>query len=301
MTRSTSWRSVHSVAYLVTVVLLVFLSLVGTDLPEKQQIAVLVLFVAVLGVPHGALDPLVAYEAGIARNRVEMVRFLCVYLLQAAAMLFAWWLFPVLAFVLFLLISVQHFSGDWKEDFPAWQRLAGATTVIGGPPLFHPTETARIFAVLIPESTVLWLMPSLKLLGAVAIFALVLNALAITLTAASPRRYSWRSALELLSLPLLAWALPPLAFFVVYFCGLHSPRHFLETTEQLRVRPSVVLAVTIGITLVTLGFCLAAFLLLRPDSVDARLVQIVFIGLAALTVPHMLLMERAKPRAAQLA
>jgi Brp/Blh family beta-carotene 15,15'-monooxygenase len=258
-----------------------------TLLSDRQQIFILVGLVAVVGVPHGALDPLVAYAAGIARSRSQMLRFLGLYLLQAAAMLLMWYVLPVAALALFLLMSILHFSGDWKNERPRWQRLAAAATIIGAPPLFYPQETARIFAVLVPETAVPTLMIVLQFLAVLAIGTLMMGILH------SVRR-SWLSAAELASLPLLAWALPPIPFFVVYFCGLHSPKHFLEIVRQLQIPPTVILAVAVGTTLATLSFGTAAFMLLPTVSVNERLVQIIFIGLAVLTVPHMYLLQKVE-------
>jgi Brp/Blh family beta-carotene 15,15'-monooxygenase len=288
VTASASWRSKHTVIYLATALAVVFADLFGTDVTTRRiQIVLLVLSVAVLGVPHGALDPLIASAAGMTRNRPQMVRLLGIYVLQAAAMLAAWYLFPVLAFAVFLVISMHHFSGDWEEQAPVWQRWAAAASVLGAPALCRSEETAEILAMLLPGDAVPGIMPVLQMLASASIVVLVLGIL-------QAHWRAWPSTVEMASIPILAWALPPLVFFVVYFCGLHSPRHVLETTAVLNMRPRVVLAVSAGITIVTLGICLGAFFLLPYRSVDAKLVQIVFIGLAALTVPHMALMERVR-------
>lgn len=277
-----SWRVGHIATYLALAIWLLVMTSFA-EISDGLQIVILVGLVALLGVPHGALDPLVAYAAGIARSKAQLLRFIGLYLLQAAAMLLLWYLLPAGAFVLFLLLSIFHFSGDWKSDVPLWQRLAAAATIIAAPPLFHTQETARIFSALIPEATVPAVMTILQPLAVLAIGALMIGVV-------HSAQRSWLGAAELASLPLLAWALSPIPFFVVYFCGLHSPKHFLEIVERLKIQRNVVVAVSIGITLVTLAFCGAAFILLPTVSAHDRLVQIVFVGLAALTLPHMVLM-----------
>ena len=66
--QSSTWRSAHNLFYLAAAGLIVLLSLLGVELPERMQIWCLVLLVALVGIPHGALDPLVAYSSGLART-----------------------------------------------------------------------------------------------------------------------------------------------------------------------------------------------------------------------------------------
>jgi beta-carotene 15,15'-dioxygenase len=80
----------------------------------------------------------------------------------------------------------------------------------------------------------------------------------------------------------------------VYFCLLHSLRHLTGTLGVLPERRQALHSAA-GITALSLaGAALAALLLLAGAGavVDAAMLQVVFIGLAALTVPHMLLVDR---------
>jgi len=89
----------------------------------------------------------------------------------------------------------------------------------------------------------------------------------------------------------LAFVAEPLVYFALYFCALHSLRHlaglFREApaSEQGRLwRMTFVYTVA---TVVLAGVLLALWSHL---PIDTLILQLVFIGLAAVTVPHMMLM-----------
>ncbi len=97
-------------------------------------------------------------------------------------------------------------------------------------------------------------------------------------------------ALELFTIASGALLLKPLVFFTCYFALLHSPRHLLETAEGLGITSlKRIYLATLPVVLATLALAGLAYALLPRISMDARLLRIVFIGLAALTMPHMLL------------
>ena len=91
-----------------------------------------------------------------------------------------------------------------------------------------------------------------------------------------------------------AAVLPPLMYFAVYFCALHSIRHF---TATMRVVPNGRRALSVAVVLsviVTLAALLATFQGMTGTSVATtdQGIRVIFIGLAALTVPHMILVDR---------
>eukprot|EP00457_Paulinella_chromatophora_P008069 gb/GEZN01008096.1/.p1 GENE.gb/GEZN01008096.1/~~gb/GEZN01008096.1/.p1 ORF type:complete len:409 (+),score=9.02 gb/GEZN01008096.1/:65-1291(+) len=114
------------------------------------------------------------------------------------------------------------------------------------------------------------------------------------------------SCLELLTLAVLAHLLPPLPMFAFYFVSFHSSRHTWRVWELIG-GPSFSkhLRLTIGLTALTLvagvfGF-MCIMLIKKGDALtalsnfDSALFQVVFIGLASLTAPHMLLVDLTLP------
>lgn len=81
----------------------------------------------------------------------------------------------------------------------------------------------------------------------------------------------------------------PLLSFAVYFALWHSPRHLLASGVDRRS-----MAPTVVATIATLGLGVGAWVLMEPATATA--IRVVFIGLAALTVPHLAVTAVARRR-----
>lgn len=258
---------------------------VSLPIPLAVQVALLTAAVVILGLPHGSLDPWIARRAGLYRRSVGWIGFNLAYLALAGLVLLAWWLSPGPALAVFLLISAWHFSGDWENRLAPWQRLLAATALLGMPAWFHPQAVADIFAVLSGSAGQV-VAEGLRWVGVVA-----LAGLAVVLATAA--RHRQRSVvIELGGLLILAAVAPPLIYFALYFCLLHSPRHLAAVFRRAAPKERRRLAIdALVYTLATLALAaLVAFLALPGAELSHAGLQVVFIGLAALTVPHMALM-----------
>ena len=258
----------------------------GVNLPQAPLVIILVILVAVVGLPHGALDPLVARKAGLWKNPAGLAWFLTAYLALAAMALLLWMWAPKFSLAAFLAYSAWHFSGDWRDWLPRGWRLCAGAAVICAPSLLHPDLVAGYFSVLTGEDSS----------GIVrALQWLAIPALAGTIfSAARCIRTQPKVSAELGVLAVSALALPPLIFFLLYFCALHSPRHLIDTVQGMKRSTAAFTA--IGITLATLALGALFFVLSPSAELDQRLLQITFIGLAVLTVPHMILIEHYAAR-----
>ena len=261
-------------------------------IPLQAQLALLLASVILLGLPHGALDGVLLRNSCYWPRRGGAAGFLLGYVLLAAMVVIVWWQFPVPALVLFLAISAVHFSGDFQPA-PVWARLPGGALIILLPIAFHPEEVGRLFAAISgPQATSmadkLSLPPSA--LGLLLVAAII---------PASGRRAA--TAIELLALIVLAWVAPPLVYFAIYFCCLHSLRHFQRSWHNTPTasRPRLWKEAAIYTMASILCGVAAGIWLLQRATVDIVVLEVVFIGLAALTVPHMLIIALAGPRPAR--
>jgi Brp/Blh family beta-carotene 15,15'-monooxygenase len=139
----------------------------------------------------------------------------------------------------------------------------------------------------------LWIGPEgtsqvLPVLHGLAPYWLVL----LLLTAVDELTRRSGAALELLAVAALGTLAPAVIGFAIFFCAMHSARHVLRGVGLVgRMAPRAWL-LGLGLPLVgTIALGALAWPRVGDASLDARLVRLLFTGLAALTVPHLAVVE----------
>jgi len=256
-------------------------------LPLGAQCVCALAVIIVLGVPHGALDGEVARTVLRPRlGRAWFPVFSLPYLALSALVLLAWHRVPGATLSAFLAASVWHFGTEDAEGGSGLDMIVQGGLPIAMPTLAHPEATAAVFQTVagsplpqLPE----WLWAA----------AMAWLALAAVWAGQAALRRRWR----LLAVPGLLAAmfavLPPLTAFAIYFVGVHAPAHtaalIRSPVRALRIRDersATLLAMPITALTLLIG---AALWLLYDGAVPDRLLALTIQGLAALTLPHMLL------------
>lgn len=273
----------------IAVVVLATALLVPT-MPPWAEVSALVVLVAATGLPHGAFDPYIAKRRGVWKSGSSLIVFSFLYLALAGIVVGLWVIAPVLSLGLFLAASAWHFGGDWSARI--LPRLAFGGLILALPAVLAPTEVAYIFVVLSGESA-LALVQGLS--------ATSLCAATFLLVEMIRQNSSGEVLARLPDLAILittAALLPPTIYFIVYFCALHSPMHMRETLIGFRnAERRSAIQVAFVFTLLTLALGLCAFAIMpSTTSISDAAVQIIFIGLAALTVPHLVLIDGFRQR-----
>lgn len=246
-----------------------------------------------VGLPHGAFDGAVAMALGFANKPWMMLIFVAVYIGLAALVIIVWLAFPSATLIAFLGISLIHFGlGDMIRGLgiePLIQTIAHGGMVIGGISLFHKADVDIIYSYLTGGDTaIIWMFveQSSYVIG-LALFIYII--MAIARPALRPR------LLEVVCLGFIFYMLPPLAGFAFYFCLVHTPRHLFRVWRQLdqqNFSHRSMMMMAIAFTFASwLAGAVALWMMPQSMSADAQLLRVIFIGLAALTVPHMLLVD----------
>ena len=248
-----------------------------------------ILIMALFGVPHGALD------AAILRARLpasHQIAALAGYVGMAVSTVLAWYFAPTAAMLLFLALSVLHFGrsdiADQAPPLPLAQVVARGGLWAIVLPLLHWSSVAPMFSELNTDPATIKYALTLAFGGwLLACAALVYLAL---------RRRTHAAVAPLAIGLILIYCLPPLWSLTAYFCAWHARRH---TQQVLHTLPDAQGARALGrrITALTLLVSLTiGFMMVSSVSLDTATIRLFFVGIFALTVPHMVLIDYYLPR-----
>lgn len=250
--------------------------------------------ILLIGVPHGGLDGAVARRIGWPMSSWGWITFHLAYTLIAIFVMAIWWLLPLTSLVAFLMISGLHFgASDIKHideiGSKRWLPLmAHGGLVPIAIPGFQPEAVLPIFTILVGEPSSAILLRTID-----SIFSYYI-AIVIAYLLFSSKYNKWRScAANLVALLVLAYWLPPLISFAIYFCLWHSRSHYARIWRSIALsdRPRCITETIVYS--ICAWFVAVGFYWYFQMTLNQGLIEITFIGLAALTVPHMLLVDLA--------
>ena len=274
----------HSIIFSLLAFIAIVFSWQVVAINQPILLLTLVILIIVLGVPHGALDTLFAKQYWQLRSAQNWIIFLSGYSFLAALVVGFWLWQPVLFFIGFIVISIFHFADDLPGATPFIAKILYGGAIIVLPALLHQQQIVQLFSYIITvqdANILVNIMFALAFVWAVGI---------VGFSFACFKTNSYTS-LEMISVSLLALLASPLVAFTIYFCGMHSARHLLRSdiyltgsTKKLKL---AALTLPTFAVLIAAAFC---WPLLQNQAFDIKLIQLLFVTLAALTLPHMLLL-----------
>ncbi|MGD1915107.1 MAG: Brp/Blh family beta-carotene 15,15'-dioxygenase [Phycisphaerales bacterium] len=273
----------------------------GAPSPLASAI-IMVTAVALIGLPHGAYDLEVARRLFAGRlGKAWRLLFGGAYLALAALGLGLWLALPWVALTMLLVGGAIHWGLDDLEcdnlgrPRRTWLALSRGAIPVASPMAFHAETVSTIFAAILGAEAVD--ASHVQIAGFAWLLAACPGIVASVLWA---RSHSTASRLRVLVEPivLLGWffVAPPILAFTLYFCFWHSVRHSLRSAMAASPNTSVGSAILEYLkasalpTVLTWVLALAAVLAWSGfgDAVQVSW-SIVFIGLFALTIPHVTL------------
>ncbi len=264
---------------------------------DYEPVILCLFLILIIGISHGSLDNIKGKKLLKLFGYKSRVLFYSIYLIVSLMVIVLWLFFSNTILLLFLIVAAYHFG---KEDtvFPFRKKFLiseilfffkGSAAIIA-PLLFQRNETNEIFDVLnfyvfksqIFSDKLLILFLCLGFLSTIYISRNRVSDLKVLMI------------IDFLSLIILNFFLTPILAFTIYFCFLHSIRHSIglifELDKSFKQGFKKFISKALPLTLVTgIMFLIAIYFLNNFYTLDEAIYKVIFIGLASLTFPHILL------------
>ena len=262
-----------------------------------EPIILCLFLILILGICHGALDNIKGKKLLELFGYKSTIFFYFAYIIISLLIIILWLVFPNIVLFLFLIVAAYHFGKEdtvftFKKNFFISECLffLKGSSVIIAPLLLQRSKTNEIFRIL---NFNVFEYPLFS--DEFLIMLLCLSFLS-SLYISSKKNTNLKGIIimDFLSIFILNFFLTPILAFTLYFCFLHSIRHSIRLIFELDksfksglkkfISRAIPLTFTTGVI-----FLFAIYFLNNFYKLDEAIYKVIFIGLASLTFPHILL------------
>ena len=281
-----------------------FISLVVNRFENLIISPVVCLFLILsIGISHGALDNQKGKRLSQLYNIQKSYFFYLIYSLIGVSIIIFWLFFPTLSLILFLIVASYHFGKEDTEFLINNKNVSNlilyflkGSLIIIAPLMFHFVETINIFKLLLIENENFYLFLNFIEDNSILLFALSISLLSnIYYFLKDFKIVNILILLDFFSIIALNYFLTPLVAFTIYFCFLHSFRHSISLITELNEKSLKISTITfikkaIPLTVLTaILYIMSLYFLSNFYQLNDAILKVIFIGLASLTFPHILL------------
>ena len=256
-----------------------------------------------IGISHGSLDNLKGRKLFQIFGINNFFIFYLLYVLIALLIIILWIIMPYISLTIFLIIASYHFG---KEDtqfliirnsyYNQFLFFLKGSLIVFAPLYFHFDETISIFKLLLIDNEAFYDFLNFIETKNILLYGIILSTLSnILLFSKNFELKKFTIFLDYFSIIILNYYFSPLVAFTIYFCFLHSIRHIISLMSELdsndlRNGFKIFTKKALPLTILTAIFSLISLYLLNNTyNFDSSIVKVIFIGLASLTFPHILL------------
>lgn len=273
----------------------------GVELSMESQFVISMGLVFTIGIAHGSVDNVLYLK----KSSMRPLRFYLIYLSFAGTFALLWFVFPLVAITLFLLISAYHFGQSQLTDYfrPAkfshkvlffvWGiallsalvslKSAEVSSVLAS------YEDLRVFSVALNPSVVFYIhVVSTLLVTFYLLYFVLIKQLSFA-----------RMCFELFMLVVINFSfavLPPLLGFTVYFTFLHSLKvledefRFLKTSGRVGIIDFI--KQLLPNTLISAAATAIIFVAIHFNFLDLSYGFVLLVLISSITFPHVFVMEK---------
>ena len=257
-------------------------------------------FILSVGISHGAMDNYKGKKLLLIYKINNKSIFFIIYILISAFVILFWNFYSSLTLLFFLLVASYHFGREdtsflhnGNSNLDQLFYLIKGSMIVFAPLFFHFDETLKIFETLFLGKEILiflknehWIINIFLGLSILGYFYFVYK---------NKLKDFEILFLDMLNILILNYVFTPLIAFTIYFCFLHSIRHIVSISYELSpgsflngIKAFIKKALPLTIVTAVL-YLLAIVFLSNSYGLNDVIIKVIFIGLASLTFPHILL------------
>ena len=264
---------------------------------DNNLMVICLFLILTLGISHGSLDHIKGKKILKFFNIKSISIFYIGYSSISLLVILMWIIFPKILLFIFFMLAAYHFGKEdadfLKIETKIYDELLyflKGLPVIVSPLLFHKVDTILIFQSINFNISGIILIENIILY----IFLFLSFCSILFLSLKQKMEIKFLFLMDFFSILILNFFLNPLVAFTMYFCFLHSIRHSLSLILQLNknIKKGFDLFVkkALPLTIITaLIYLLSLYFLNNYYELNQSIYKVIFIGLASLTFPHILL------------
>jgi Brp/Blh family beta-carotene 15,15'-monooxygenase len=260
------------------------------------------LLVATVGVSHGAYDGKKAELLFNNKLKNWKFTFYFTYVALVISVFIIWYFNSLISLIIFLVLSSLHFG---KEDLEIYLDkkyklhlfiffLKGSLIVLL-PLFFNFEQTNLIFnTIIFSKDYVLLSSNYTKLILILNLLTQILFYLYIYLKKKLNRNDFISIIFEIFLIIIVFYLFTPIVAFTLYFCFMHSLKNIFLISNELNPNLfrgfQIFVKQSLFLTLITFFILIIILLfLIKNNLFENSIEKIIFIGLASLTLPHIIL------------
>ena len=256
-----------------------------------------------IGISHGSLDNLKGEKLLKIFGINNFFIFYLLYILISILVIILWIIIPSISLLVFLIVASYHFGKEDTQFLVVENSYLNqllffikGTLIVLAPIYFHFDETINIFKILLVDNENFYIFLNFIETNKILLFGIILSTLAnIILFTKNFEIKKFAIFLDYFSILILNYYFSPLLAFTLYFCFLHSIRHSITLILELEKNNlnlgfKMFVKKALPLTVLTASLCLIGlYFINKTYAFDSSILKIIFIGLASLTFPHILL------------
>ena len=293
----------HTFYFTILTIVLSMLALMVKDkffLSQTIILFVCLFLILSIGISHGAMDNYKARKLLSIYKIKNKTIFFLTYIFISALVIFIWNLYSSFTLVAFLVVASYHFG---LEDTSFLHKgnsiidqifyLIKGSLIIFAPLFFYFDETLKIFETLMVSESFLTFLELEHWIINVCLFFSISGYFYFIYK--NQFKDFEILLLDMFSIIVLNYVFSPLIAFTIYFCFLHSVRHIVSISYDLDKNDflngvKLFVKKALPLTIVTaILYLLATIFLSKSYGLNDVIIKVIFIGLASLTFPHILL------------